>query len=127
LTLRVCASLLTILRADVWLRTDENADTADWVLHSSDPLLAPCSVGAGGLANSVADFVTIPAGVYARGSCVRIHTGAAVFTRPGARSESVLNAPRQEVFCDSLAQVSLRVIVRFKTNFSPELSLSKAK
>jgi len=58
--------VLTIWRVDVWLSTNENAATACRIPDSGSSLLASRSIGAVALANYLADFVALPAGLFGR-------------------------------------------------------------
>jgi len=82
---------LTILRNDVWLSANEDADRANRILHFSGSVLAARSIGAVGIADLVADFVALPAGIYGGRSSFRTCPSSPVPARPITRLESVLN------------------------------------
>ncbi len=96
-------------------------------------MLADSTIGVVAFTCSLAGVVAVQAAVYGGGSCIRVDPRAPVFACAFGRVEGILIAATSSftrenyIFCDSLAQVSLSVIVRSKTSFPGVLSLSKAK
>jgi len=72
---------------------DENTSAAFRILYSGGSVLACCTSGIVDLADTLAPFVAIPAGVHRYRSSFRPDSGAAVLTRTVARVESFLTKP----------------------------------